>query len=244
MGPILAVAAILVSGCSVSNAAVIFTENFNGYSGNQNANQVDTGLPVAFGGTIPGWIGSGFNAIHAVDQGAGDWAIMFFRDNTITLGSGVAANVAGVGYAVVLDYGTGTYAIPAQNTGASDGLIVQVLRADNSILAQQTFLPGAWGPGNRDLEAGLQGTLSYVGDGTGDVRLLVRTVNNAADRFGGSIDNIEWQSVPEPSGLLLTGLGLLGLCWIQRRRAPQAIPLPHFNFQKRWRHGTARRSME
>jgi hypothetical protein len=144
----LAFATTMLGGSSSANATTIFGDDFSGYSGNQNANQVDTGLPVAFGGSVTGWTGGGFNALHAVDQGGGNWAIMFYYDNTLTLSSGIAGNVSGSNYFVDFNYGTATYADASQNTTASDGLIVQILRADDGILAQQTGLPGTWGPGS------------------------------------------------------------------------------------------------
>lgn len=221
--PAFVVAAIMAASLSSAKAATILTENFNSYSGNQNANQADTGLPVAFGGNVPGWSHAGTNALHAVDQGGGNWAIMFYANNTITLASGIVANTLGSSYVVSFDYGTATYG-STQQTNASDGLVVEVLRADNSILAQQSYLPGAWGPGNFDLQAGLQGNLNYIGDGSGDVHLQISTVNPGADRFGGSIDNVsvsDASSAPEPGGFTSLGLGLAGLTLLGllRRRA-------------------------
>ena len=67
-----------------------------------------------------------------------------------------------------------------------------MLRGDNSVLASDTFSPGAWGAGNHNLDAGLQGTLSYTGDGTGNVRLRIGpdgAIETAAN-FEGEIDNL------------------------------------------------------
>ena len=47
---------------------VIFTEDFNNYSGIQNNTQLDTGLKIAHSGTVPSWSSTGSgNDLHAVD---------------------------------------------------------------------------------------------------------------------------------------------------------------------------------
>ncbi len=217
---ILAAAVIaIIGGLSSAKASTLFTEDFNGYTGNLYANQADTRDPLAYGGSVPGWTAAGFHAVHAVEVGSGDWAVMLFSDNSITLDAGVAANDAGQNYLVSFDYGTGNYNSENQGTGVSDGLTVELLRDDNTVLAEQTYMPGAWGPGNYDLEAGLQGTLSYTGDGTGDLRIEILDSNPTDPVFGGSIDNIALSSTaPEPGGFVLAGPGLAVLGWFMARR--------------------------
>ena len=114
----------------LSTSAQIFSEDFNAYSGNQNSTQVNTNLEVAFGGTLPGWTGSGAGAIHAVDlantggqSNPSDWAMMFFRDNVIT-SSAIAANDGGASYQVIFSAGPAVYAAAGQATAAGDGLII------------------------------------------------------------------------------------------------------------------------
>jgi hypothetical protein len=214
---------VLITGSSSARANTLFTENFNSYTGNQNANQVDTGSLVAFGGTVSGWTGAGGNALHAVEVAPSDWTVMFYGNNSITLDTGIAANDVSMSYMLSFDYGTGNYAAEAQGTNALDGIVVELLRSDNSVLAQQTYLPGAWGPGNYDLNAGLQGTLTYTGDGSGDVRIEILTSMPSNPIFGGSIDNIVLSGTPEPAGFVLAGPGLALLGWgVFRRRRVQA----------------------
>jgi hypothetical protein len=104
--------------------------------------------------------------------------------------SGVVANASGQSYKLAFDYGTAVYTAAAQATSASEGLLVEILRADDTVLASDTFLPGAWGPGNYNLDAGLQGSVSYTGDGSGDVRIRIGPSNFGSGRFAGTIDNL------------------------------------------------------
>jgi hypothetical protein len=214
---------ILTCLSGTAGATTIFTEDFNGYAGNQNNTQGDTGLNVAHSGNVAGWSTSGAGTMHAVDFGSADWAIMFWQDNVITQTVGIAANDSGTSYEVNFDYGTAVYAQThmSQRTLALDELLVEVLRGDNSVLASGTFAPGEWvdgTTGNWNLQAGLQGTLPYVGDGTGDVRVRIGpsagTLNQG--RFAGEIDNLSVDLIPEPSSSVLFGLG--GLALILRRK--------------------------
>jgi hypothetical protein len=181
----------------IGSTGILFAEDFNNYSGNQNNTQVDTGLEIAFSGTVAGWANAGAGTMHAVDlanlggqSNPSDWAVMIWQDNVIT-SPVIAANNTGTDYEITFDYGTGVYGQAGQETGAGDGLLVEVLRADNSVLSSDTFTPGAWGAGNHNLDAGLQGTLSYVGDGTGTVRLRIGPQGAlTTGRFQGSIDNV------------------------------------------------------
>jgi hypothetical protein len=204
-------------------ATILFTENFNTYSGTQNTTQYETGLNVAHTGSVAGWSNSGEGTIHAVDLDttAGvNWAPMFFQNNVITQTVGIAANNLNASYELNFDYGTAIYAAgnSGQRTLAADSLLVEVLRANNTVLASGTYTPGAWDTvGNRNLDAGLKGTLSYIGDGTGVVRLRIGpagTLNSG--RFEGEIDNLSVSLIPEPSAALLGGLGLLTL--LRRRK--------------------------
>ena len=161
---------------------------------------MDTGRDVAYGGGVPGWAGAGLNAVHAALLAQNDWATMLYGNNTLTLSSGIAANAPGTNYAITFNYGTANYASESQGTTATDGLVVQVLSAaTSSVLAQQAYLPSAWGPGDYNLQAGQTGALNYTGDGSGDIEIMISTANPGSDTFGGMIDGLPLTSVPEPA---------------------------------------------
>src|SRR3990170_2904417 len=96
-------------------AAVVFSEDFNGYfGGNQNALQVDTSLMLSHSGNLPGWNKAGGGAVHAVDlDGAGNYAPMIWQDNVITSVNAIGINDSGATYTV--DFVTG----PTVYSGAS-----------------------------------------------------------------------------------------------------------------------------
>ncbi len=183
----------------ISASGIFFAENFNSYSGNQNNTQYQTGLKVAHTGSVARWSNSGTSTMHAVDlSGSGNWAVMFYQDNVITLATAIAANTSGVTYQVDFDYGTAVYAGADQRTLTGDGLLVEVLRPDNSVLASNTYLSGAWDTsGNRNLDVGNHGTLQYTGDGSGVVRLRIGpTPPYTTGRFEGEIDNLTLKALP------------------------------------------------
>jgi len=184
-----------------------FSENFNGISGGGSGTQADTGLGLKAAATLAGWEKEGANTLHAVNQdGGGNWAIMFWEDNVMTLSTGIDANETGVTYNVEFDYGTGTYAGTSQATMAGDGLLVEVLRINNSVLGSTNVAAGAWGAGNYNLDGGLRGSFDYIGDGTGFVRIRIGPMPPYdSGRFEGSIDNlsITIPAPPPPAGTIL-----------------------------------------
>ena len=71
------IAAIAIALCVFSSALsqavlIFFSENFNTYSGKQNNTQADTGLEVAYGGTVAGWSKSGTGTLAYTGDGSGD----------------------------------------------------------------------------------------------------------------------------------------------------------------------------
>ena len=182
-GLMLALLATPASGASEP----VLREDFSGYrGGQQNAAQVETGLRLTVGGDLAGWQASGQGVVHAVDRtGAGDHAPMIWVDNVITLAAGADANDRGRHYALEFDLGPTVYATPAQASGPADGVVVEVLRGDGSILAAHRWRAGAWQGRQEFRRTGFD----YRGDGTGQVRIRVRPLVSAG-RFGGAIDNL------------------------------------------------------
>lgn len=201
----LAAGSLLVFNPS-AQAAVVFTEDFNSYvNGNQNSLQFESGLKVSHSGDLPGWIKAGGGVVHAVDRdGAGDYSVMLWQDNVITLSSGIPANDSLAGYTVEFSAGPAVYAAPSQVTGEADGIVIEVLRPNNSVLARHAHKPGAW--------AGAQtfapGSFQYVGDGSGPVRLRIGPLA-ASGHFAGAIDDLSLSKVSSvtPPGIAVQPTG-------------------------------------
>lgn len=203
-------------------AGVLMNFNFDDVTGASiSTTQSDTGNRLVYNATYGSFVRSGFNAIHAIQLsgvthgGAGDYAVMIYGDNVVTQETGFAANSTGTTYYVSFDIGPTVYSSMAQATQAGDTFRIKLLRSDDSMLTSMDITPGAW--------AGVQTFnreyFSYVGDGTGDVRLQLES-GNTQTRFAGAVDNMSfWDSVPtaipEPSSGALI---LLGLATLLRKR--------------------------
>ena len=189
-----------------------------------------TGNWLVFNATFANADKSGFNAIQALQRsgtvqgGAGDYAVMIFGNNVVTQKTGFAgANTSGVTYYASYDIGPTVYTDPNQATQAGDTFVVDLLRANDSVLASNAVAPGAW-TGNQTFS---QSYFSYVGDGSGPLRLRLSS-GNTQTRFVGAIDNMAfWDTVPVPepsacatalAGAACGGYGL----WRRRRRLAAA----------------------
>lgn len=183
-----------------SHGAQIAFFDLNGITNAQISDlQYQTGNQLVFGATLTDWTKAGFNAVHAIQLsgtvagGPGNYAPMIFGDNFITQQTAFAANTKGTLYYVSYDIGPTVYATPAQATTSSDSLRINLLRNDNSILATNDVAPGAWS----GVQTFTQTYFAYVGDGTGPLRIQMRSADPASGRFSGAVDNMGfWTSNP------------------------------------------------
>ncbi len=207
-----------IDNLTLAGAAELFNASFDDFTApapNFNGLQFQSGFPVAHTGDVPGWDKAGAGAVHAVNHATptlappGDFAAMIWQDNVITLDAAIeGSNAAGQSYQVDFDASAAVYQQAAQQTGAEDGVLVEVLRGDGSVLASQAYLPGAW-TGSIALD---HVSFAYVGDGSGDVRLRVGPSNFNSGTFGGAIDNltVSTSAVPEPGTLASAAVVLVG----------------------------------
>lgn len=197
-------------------------DDFNAPPANFNGLQFQSNLPVAHTGNVPGWDKSGGGTVHAVNHATpaplppGDFAPMMWQDNVITLDAAIeGSNTAGQAYSVDFLASAAVYQQGVQQTTLADGLLIEVLRGDGSVLVSHTHQPGAW----TGTIALTPGSFQYVGDGSGDVRLRIGPSNFNSGTFNGAIDNLTLSAVPEPSSVVLAAFAVsaIGLRVVRRR---------------------------
>ena len=194
VGAICVIASGVVATSHVVSAVptAIFSENFNSIVQGYTGSQVHTGLTVGAWDTLDGWTRSGDYAVHDVDRILGvekDIAVTIY-DNQITLTAGFAANASGVTYTMSFELGPSAWATASEATNATDGLLISLLRPDNTVLASSSQLAGAWNATAAAQDAMTSRSFSYVGDGSGVVRIKISNTQSGTGRFGGAIDNI------------------------------------------------------
>jgi hypothetical protein len=178
------------------SSPIIFSDNFNTYSSNTSDQaQYQSNLMLAVGGTFTGW--STTNSGHVVDQAnflngtnPKNFSIMIWDiyDVFTQLVAASNSNLLNAVYDVNFNAGPAVYQNPSQATTSSDGLLFQILRPNDTILASFTYLPGAW-TGYPTLSAI---SFSYTGDGSGNVRLRIKSSNESpTGHFAGCVDNIQ-----------------------------------------------------
>jgi len=199
-------AVVLLSLAGQVRAAPIFSEDFDGFTapgGDFNGGQLRSNLVVAHTGDVTGWSKAGSGTVHAIDRAntfprAGkqqDFAVMLFQDNVLTRDTAIAANLSGKLYRVDFEASPAVYQVESQKTTASDALLIEVLRGDNSVLVAHAHSPGAWS-GKMKFSSG---DFQYTGDGTGNVRLRIGPNGPMpSGRFAGAIDNVTVSAVHEP----------------------------------------------
>ena len=108
--------------------------------------------------------------------------------NAVTMEKAISANREGREYRVSFAAGPSVWAGVSQATADGDGLLLQVLRHDGTVLAWHVYRPVTWS-GKADAQKLEAASFVYTGDGTGNVRLHI-TSSNYTGRFGGAIDNV------------------------------------------------------
>ncbi len=108
--------------------------------------------------------------------------------NSLTLQSGLTANEADQPYRVSFLAGPSVWADARQATGERDGLLLQVLRNDGTVLAYHVHHPKAWS-GTANAQQFSESSFMYTGDGSGDIALHITASENTG-RFSGAIDDL------------------------------------------------------
>ena len=109
--------------------------------------------------------------------------------NVLVLSHGIAANAKDHVYEVKFEVAPSVWADVQQATTAGDGLQIDVLRGDGSVLAGHQHQPGLW-DGTKEAPTMKPAGFSYVGDGSGDVRLRITSSSPGSGRFGGAVDDL------------------------------------------------------
>jgi len=109
--------------------------------------------------------------------------------NILTMQQGIAANEKDRIYEVSFESAPSVWVGAEQRTTAVDGLQIDILRADGSVLAGHQHNPGPWS-GTKDAQQLKPASFTYTGDSSGDVRLRITSSTPGSGRFGGAVDDL------------------------------------------------------
>jgi hypothetical protein len=109
--------------------------------------------------------------------------------NVLTLRKPIAANDKDTTYELSFEAGPSVWAGATQRTTAADGLRIDVLREDGSVLAGFQHDPGPWS-GTKNAQRLKPVRFTYKGDGAGGVRIRVTSATPGSLKFGGAIDDL------------------------------------------------------
>jgi hypothetical protein len=208
-----------------SGASEIWSSNFAVSGGLDGGSQLQTGNQLVYAADVQGWSSSGFHAAHAVEVTPSNWALMVYSGNdpseanTYTLNTGFGANSADTSYWVEYQIAPTVSQTPSQASSSANVMLISVLNPLNQVVASTLVSPGTW-DGTQTFH---QGYFSYIGNGTGDVRLQITSGDAGTSEFDGAIYQIGfWDSqpstAPEPASCLMMGLGLAGVALVGVRR--------------------------
>ena len=110
--------------------------------------------------------------------------------NVLTLETPLAANQPGVQYQLSFEAGPSVWAAAPQQTTAADGLQIDLLREDGSVLRGFRHTPGPWS-GTKDAQKLKSARYPYQGDGSGGIRIRITSARPGNSKFGGAIDDLQ-----------------------------------------------------
>lgn len=164
--------------------ATLFSSNFDSLNGGGVGSQFDTANTVYVGPSFSDWVVTGSN-IHGVQHSLADYAATFYDGNEIEMATALPLNTIGVTYEVSFDGGPSVWANGSQATAFGAGLVFEVVNSNDQVVDSYVYFPPLWA-GSQTLQPA---SFTFVGDGTGDVRLRIRD-NAIDDLFGGAVDNV------------------------------------------------------
>jgi len=193
------VAPACAPACAAAPAAASrlpWRDSFDGCrDGVPNALQWQAGVRLAYGATLAAWEHAGSHAVHVAERGGSTGrAVLLWQEDRLTLRDPLEANAPQVRYRLSCDVAPAVYAAPDQATGPEDGIVVEIVRGDGTVLAAATFLPGPW----QGLLRFRRHALEWTGDGGGPVRVVVRP-RAQQGRFAGALDEVLVERVAEPA---------------------------------------------
>ncbi len=113
--------------------------------------------------------------------------------NVLMLDALIDANEQGTEYELSFFAGPTTWAATSQCTTAADGLQIDLLREDGSVLAGFRHDPGSWLQ-SQDAQRLSPARFTYTGDGTGGMRVRITCATPGSPRFGGALDDLSIES--------------------------------------------------
>jgi hypothetical protein len=155
--------------------------------------------------------------------------------NSLTLQSGLNANQEGREYRVGFDAGPSAWATGSQATTEQDGLVIQVLRADGTVLAYHVHRPRAWS-GTGDAQRLDAASFVYTGDGTGHVTVHI-TSSDYTGRFSAAIDNLTVTELGTSQVVFAETFDAFQLGGIEAQQADTGLPVYAQCSLPSWRGG-------
>jgi len=143
--------------------------------------------------------------------------------NALTLKTGINANKDGREYRVSFLAGPSVWAGASQATSSGDGLLLQVLRQDGTVLVWHVHRPEAWS-GKVNAQQLTPVSFVYTGDGSGDVTLHI-TASDYTGRFGGAVDALSIEELRTRRVVLTEDFDKCQPGGIQGKQAHTALPV-------------------